>query len=71
MQKVFYVLEIKTNMFHPYFHDYRKNHESKIFVEEEFLHKRIQKEDIFVDLTPTTNIAEDISKKTVWKLGGF
>lgn len=45
--------------------------DQKIFVEEEFLHKRIQKEDMFVDLTPTTNIAEDISKETVWKLGGF
>ena len=49
--KVFNALEIEKNeMLWSYF-QYRKNLKSVAFVEEEFLHKRIQKEDVPVDLT--------------------
>ena len=34
-----------------------------VFVEEEFLHERIQKEDVSVDLTATMNIPEDAVKQ--------
>ena len=52
LRKVFNALEIENNdILQPYFHDYRKDFESVVFVEEEFLCKRIQKEDMFVDLT--------------------
>ena len=46
-----------------YFHEYRKILESVVFVEEEFLHERIQKEDVSVDLTATMNIPEDAVKQ--------
>ena len=37
-KKVFNVLEIENNeMLRSYFHEYRKNFESVVFVEEEFL----------------------------------
>ena len=56
-RKVFNGLEIENNeMLFSYFHEYKKDLESVVFVEEEFLHERIQKEDVFVDLTATMNI---------------
>ena len=56
-RKVFNGLEIENNeMLLSYFHEYKKDLESVVFVEEEFLHERIQKEDVFVDLTATMNI---------------
>ena len=58
-KKVFKALEIKNNeIIWSYFHKYRKNLESLVFVEEEFLHERVQKEDVSVDLTATMNIPE-------------
>ena len=58
-KKVFNALEIENNeMLWLYFHEYRKIFESVVFVDEEFLHKRIQKEDVSVNLTTTINIPE-------------
>ena len=63
-KKVFNALEIENNeMLWSYFHEYRKILESVVFVEEEFLHERIQKEDVSVDLTATMNIPEDAVKQ--------
>ena len=63
-KKVFNGLEIENNeMLWSYFHEYRKIFESVVFVEEEFLHERIQKEDVSVDLTATMNIPEDAVKQ--------
>ena len=51
-RKVFNALEIENKeMLRLYFHESRKNFESVVFVEEEFLHNRIQKEDESIDLT--------------------
>ena len=50
--KVFNALEIENKeMLRLYFHESRKNFESVVFVEEEFLHNGIQKEDESIDLT--------------------
>ena len=58
-KKVFNALEIENNeILWSYFHEYRKFLESVVFVEEEFLHERIQKEDVSIDLTATMNIPE-------------
>ena len=63
-RKVFKVLEIENNeVLRSYFHEYRKNLDSVVFVEEEFLHERIQEEDMSVDLTATMNITEDAVKQ--------
>ena len=63
-RKVFNALEIENNeMLRSYFHEYRKNFESVVFMEEEFLHETIQKEDVSVDLTATMNIPEDAVKQ--------
>ena len=63
-RKVFNGLEIENNeMLFSYFHEYKKDLESVVFVEEEFLHERIQKEDVSVDLTATMNIPEDAVKQ--------
>ena len=51
-RKVFNVLGI----------EYRKNLQSVVFAEEEFLHERIQK-DVPVNLTATMNIPEDAVKQ--------
>ena len=62
-RKVFNGLEIENNeKLRSYFHEYRKNLDSVVFVEEEFLHERIQKQDVSVDLTATMNITEDAVK---------
>ena len=62
-RKVFNALEIENNeMLRPYFHEYKKNLESVVFVEE-LLHERIQKEDASVDLTATMNIPKDAVKQ--------
>ena len=51
-RKVFNALEIENKeMLRLYFHESRKNFESVVFVEEEFLHNGIQKEDESIDLT--------------------
>ena len=56
-RKVFNGLEIENNeMLLSYIHEYKKDLESVVFVEEEFLHERIQKEGVSVDLTATMNI---------------
>ena len=56
-RKLFNAFEIENNeMLRSYFHEYRKNLESVVSVEEEFLHGRIQKEDAPVDLTATMNM---------------
>ena len=63
-RKVFNALEIENNeMFRSYFHEYIKNLDSVVFVEEEFMHERIQKEDGSVDLTATMNIPENAAKQ--------
>ena len=63
-RKVFNALEIENNeILRSHFHEYKKNLESVVFVEEAFLHERIQKEDVSVDLTPTMNIPEDAMKQ--------
>ena len=46
------------------FHDYRKDLESVVFVDEEFLHKMIKKKHMFVDLAATMNI---LCCKTVYR----
>ena len=62
-RKVFNAHEIENNeMLRSYFHEYKKNLESVVFVEEELLHERIQKEDVSVDLTATMNIPKDAVK---------
>ena len=62
-RKVFNTHEIEYNeMLRSYFHEYKKNLESVVFVEEELLHERIQKEDVSVDLTATMNIPKDAVK---------
>ena len=63
-RKVFNALEIENNeKLRSYFHEYRKNLDSVVFVEEEFLHERIQKQDVSVDLTAIMmNITEDAVK---------
>ena len=62
-RKVFNALEIENNeMLRPYFHEYKRNLESVVFVEE-LLHERIQKEDASVDLTATMNIPKDAMKQ--------
>ena len=62
-RKVFNVLGIENNeMLLSYFHEYRKNLQSVVFAEEEFLHERIQK-DVPVNLTGTMNIPEDAVKQ--------
>ena len=64
LRKIFNALEIgNVDMLQPYFQDYRKGLEPVVFVEEEFLHKRIQKEDVFVDFTVSMNIPEDAVKQ--------
>ena len=63
-RKVFNAHEIENNeMLQSYFHEYKKNLESVVFVEEELLHERIQKEDVSVDLTATMNIPKDAVKQ--------
>ena len=63
-RKVFNALETENNeMLRSYFHEYRKDLDSFVFVEEEFLHERIQKEDRSVDLTANMNILEDAMKQ--------
>ena len=63
-RKVFNAHEIENNeMLRSYFHEYKKNLESVVFVEEELLHERIQKEDVSVDLTATMNIPKDAVKQ--------
>ena len=63
-RKVFNALEIENNeILRLYFHEYRKNLESVVFVEEEFLHKRIQKEDVSFNSIATMNIPEDAVKQ--------
>ena len=55
-RKVFNALEIENNeKLRSYFYEYRKNLDSVVFVEEEFLHES-------VDLTATMNITEDAVK---------
>ena len=57
-RKVFNALEIENKeMLRLYFHESRKNFESVVFVEEEFLHNGIQKEDESIDLTATPFIS--------------
>lgn len=62
-------LEAENNeMLQSFFHDYRKEVESVVFLEVELLHKRIRKEKVFVDLTAATNITENlIPYETVWR----
>ena len=63
-RKVLNALEIESNeILRSYFHEYKKNLESVVLVEEEFLHERIQKEDVSIDLTATMNIPEDATKQ--------
>ena len=63
-RKVFNAHEIENNeMLRSYFHEYKKNLESVVFVEEELLHERIQKEDVSVDLTATMTIPKDAVKQ--------
>ena len=65
-RKVFNAHEIENNeMLRSYFHfhEYKKNLKSVVFVEEELLHERIQKEDVSVDLTATMNIPKDAVKQ--------
>ena len=57
-RKVFNALEIENKeMLRLYFHESRKNFESVVFVEKEFLHNGIQKEDESIDLTATPFIS--------------
>ena len=63
-RKVFNALEIENSeMLRSYFHEYRKNFESVVFVVAEFLHERIQREDVSVDWIATMNIPEDAVKQ--------
>ena len=63
-RKVLNALEIENNeILRSYFHEYKKNLESEVLMEEEFLHERIQKEDVSIDLTATMNITEDATKQ--------
>ena len=56
LRKLFNALEIENNdMVHCYFHDYRKDLESVVSKDKEFLKKRIQREYVFNNSTATIN----------------
>ena len=50
-----------------YIATYRKKLEEVVFVEEEFLYKKISKKDIYVDYGATADITQLAVKHAVWR----
>ena len=50
-----------------YIATYRKKLEEVVFVEEEFLYKKISKKDVYADYGATTDIPQAAVKHAVWR----